>query len=230
MNKAKVISLFISVAIAGSVLYKFVYQPNPELFSFDIEWPTLDLGNSDKKEKRKKSSKSKVKSKVKSNTKAGKVIDSFNGVKVYYNGSVRHVQGRNVTADGYNLGLKYQCVEFIKRYYYEYYNHKMPDSYGHAKDFFVHSISDGGYNKKRNLYQYKNGGATKPKVGDILVFGPASFNEYGHVAIISKVTNKSLTIVQQNPGIGNSSRQTFALRQDFGWYIDHSYVVGWLRK
>ncbi|MDW5290896.1 hypothetical protein [Formosa sp. PL04] len=58
-----------------------------------------------------------------------------------------HVSGRNTTPDGYNLGLKYQCVEFVKGYYYEHYNHKMPDSYGHAKSFFNSGIKDG---KRRN--------------------------------------------------------------------------------
>nr|WP_176701041.1 hypothetical protein [Gilliamella apicola] len=75
--------------------------------------------------------------------KIGKVVDEFNGVKVYYNGSINNVSGRNIAKDGYNLGLKYQCVEFIKRYYYQRFNHKMPNSYGHAKDFFDPSIVDG---------------------------------------------------------------------------------------
>ena len=56
---------------------------------------------------------------------------------------MNNVSGRNVTVDGYNLGLKYQCVEFVKRYYYKHYRHKMPNSYGNAKDFFIAQISDG---------------------------------------------------------------------------------------
>ncbi|OCG61857.1 hypothetical protein [Gilliamella sp. GillExp13] len=64
-------------------------------------------------------------------------------MKVYYNGSINNVRGRNIAKDGYNLGLKYQCVEFIKRYYYQRFNHKMPNSYGHAKEFFDPSIVDG---------------------------------------------------------------------------------------
>lgn len=49
----------------------------------------------------------------------------------------------------YNIGLKYQCVKFVKRYYYEHLNHKMPDSYGHEKDFFDNTIADGQLNKKQ---------------------------------------------------------------------------------
>ena len=161
-------------------------------------------------------------------SKIGMVVDEFNGVKVYYNGAVNHVSGRNVAKDGYNLGLKYQCVEFIKRYYYERFNHKMPDSYGHAKDFFDDSIPDGALNPKRNLLQFHNGSPTKPQVDDIIVLG---WSRYGHVAIISKVTDTDIEIVQQNPGPTASSRATFPLVYKDGlWKIDAFRVLGYLRK
>ncbi|MBX7183048.1 MAG: CHAP domain-containing protein, partial [Bacteroidia bacterium] len=122
----------------------------------------------------------------------GQQVDSLNGVYVYYNGGVDNVTGRNTTADGYNLGLKYQCVEFVKRYYYEHLKHKMPDSYGHAKDFFDNTLKDGQKSKKRDLTQYTNPSNTKPKVDDLLIFDGTTFNKYGHVAIVSNVTEKEL--------------------------------------
>ncbi|MCO6513726.1 MAG: CHAP domain-containing protein [Snodgrassella sp.] len=160
--------------------------------------------------------------------KVGQVVDQFNGVNVYYNGQISHVSGRNLTKDGYNLGQKYQCVEFIKRYYYERFKHKMPDSYGHAKDFFDASIADGHINPKRNLLQFHNGSPTQPKVDDIIVF---SWSQYGHVAIISKVSNNEIEIVQQNPGPYASSRATYPLIYKDGlWKIDNFRVLGYLRK
>lgn len=169
--------------------------------------------------------------KVKSSGKVGRVIDSFNGVDIYYNGRVANIQGRNVSADGYNLGLRYQCVEFVKRYYYEYYNHKMPDSYGNAKDFYSYAIEDGQINPARNLRQFSNPSRSRPKIGDLLIFGPTPFNKFGHVGIISKVERDRLQIAQQNPGSNNPSRQWFTL-EDRGDknYINHQYVLGWLRK
>jgi len=160
-----------------------------------------------------------------------KVIDTFNGVDIYYNGKVANVSGRNVTSDGYNLGLKYQCVEFVKRYYYEYYNHKMPNSYGNAKDFFKQSLFDGEYNKDRGLIQYINPSNSKPKVGDLVIFGATQWNKFGHVAIISKVKSNRIEIAQQNPGSNNPSRKSYSLNQTNGKYdIDSPYVLGWLRK
>src|SRR5690554_433437 len=161
----------------------------------------------------------------------GDKVDSLHGVYVYYNSNVRNVSGRNLAQDGYNLGLKYQCVEFVKRYYYEHYNHKMPDSYGHAKDFFTTGLADGALSSRRNLYQYTNPSHSKPQVGDLLVYAPTVFNKFGHVAIVSKVGKKDVEIIQQNPGSRGPSSETYALRQHDGtWKVEKSNILGWLRK
>jgi surface antigen len=158
----------------------------------------------------------------------GDPIDSLNHVCVYYNETSSNVSGRNLAADGYNLGLKYQCVEFVKRYYYEYLGHKMPDSYGHAKDFFDKNLKDGELNKKRNLIQYSQFGSTKPKENDILVIDGFKNHPYGHVAIISKVTKRRIEVVQQNCV---HSHNTFRLKNTNGkWRICLRGVLGWLRK
>jgi surface antigen len=161
----------------------------------------------------------------------GQKIDQFNGVAVYYNGGVGNVKGRNLAPDGYNLGLKYQCVEFVKRYYFEHLNHKMPNSYGHAKDFFDSHLADGKNNIDRNLIQYTNGSSTKPRVNDLLIFKATEFNSYGHVAIISAVSDNEIEIIQQNPGVFAASRENFKLKNLSGkWRIQNNRVLGWLRK
>ncbi len=161
----------------------------------------------------------------------GDIVDSHNGVKVFYNGHVGNVIGRNRASDGYNLGLKYQCVEFVKRYYYEFYKHKMPNSMGHAKDFFKKSISDGGYNAERNLYQYQNYSKSKPQEGDLVVWDGNRANPYGHVAIISAVIDDYAEIIQQNPGTNAPSRIKLPLIHYGGrWKIAGLGILGWLRK
>ena len=161
----------------------------------------------------------------------GEQIDSLNGVAVFYNGGISNVSGRNVTNDGYNLGLKYQCVEFVKRYYYEHLQHKMPDSYGHAKDFFDKTLKDGQRNVKRDLIQYTNPSKTKPKADDLLIFAGTIFNKYGHVAIISNVTDSGIEIIQQNPGPFGKSRENISLSNINGeWTINNERILGWLRK
>jgi len=161
----------------------------------------------------------------------GQKIDSLNNVIVYFNGGVDNVVQRN-TKNGYNLGLEYQCVEFVKRYYFEYYNHKMPDSYGHAISFFNKKIPDNTLNKQRNLTQFTNPSISIPKQGDLIILKGSLFNRYGHVAIISKVTTTAIEIIQQNPGPFSPSRETFNLSKtkDNKWYINNERVLGWLRK
>lgn len=161
----------------------------------------------------------------------GDAVDSLNGVKVYYNGAVGNTGERHKAADGYNYGLRWQCVEFVKRYYNDYLHHKMPDTYGHAKDFFDSGLEDGALNKKRNLTQYKNGCKTAPRVNDLVIFAPHSFNPYGHVAIISKADTAEIEIIQQNPGPSAPSRETYQLTYKNGRYtVDRSDLLGWLRK
>ena len=161
----------------------------------------------------------------------GQEIDSFNGIPVYFNGGVGNVSGRNLSSDGYNYGLKWQCVEYTKRFLYDHLNHKMPNSYGHAKDFFNPNVEDGEINADRGLYQYTNSSSSKPKVNDLLIFDKTQFNPYGHVAIISKVTDDEIEIIQQNAGIHAPTRETFSLiKEGNKWKIEHSKVLGWLRK
>lgn len=169
---------------------------------------------------------------INSDFSVGQQIDSLNGVFVYYNGSVDNVSGRNTVAEGgYNLGLKYQCVEFVKRYYYQHLDHIMPNSYGHAKDFFDKTIMDGQKNKQRNLIQYTNPSQTRPKIDDLLIFKGTTFNKYGHVAIISNITEKEIEILQQNSGPFGESRESFSLNyKDGKWEIKNERILGWLRK
>lgn len=99
----------------------------------------------------------------------------------------------------------------VKRYYFERHGHRMPDTYGHAKDFFDPHIGDGGMNARRAMLQFTNGSTLPPQADDLLVFAPSLLNRYGHVAIIASVGTHTLQIAQQNPGPFGSSRETIPL-------------------
>lgn len=160
----------------------------------------------------------------------GDIIDELDGVAVYFNGGVGQNAGRNLAPDGYNLGLKYQCVEFVKRYYYYHYNHKMPDVWGHAISFFEADLEHGALNVKRGLSQYHNGGNAKPQKGDLVVYTATKLNPYGHVAIVAEVTADAVTIIQQNPGPLKPSRETYPLADVTGNFkVEHPRILGWLR-
>ncbi len=160
--------------------------------------------------------------------KVGRVQDSYRGVSVYDNGLLFfRSYGKNYSGDGYYYGQKWQCVEFIKRFFYEAKKHKMPDVMGHAKSFFDEQVPDGGTNSRRNLIQFRNGSNQKPQPDDLLVFTDTKF---GHVAIVTKVSDGSLEVIQQN--ILGHPRQSFSLASSNG----HHFVTaprkpaGWLRS
>ena len=139
--------------------------------------------------------------------KVGRTLDSHRGIPVYDNGLLFfRSYGKNYSNDGYYYGQKWQCVEYIKRFYYDARKHKMPDVMGHAKSFFDEQVPDGGLNPHRGLIQFRNGSAQRPQPDDLLVF---TDTKYGHVGIVTKVSADSLEIIQQN--ILGHTRQSFSL-------------------
>ena len=164
--------------------------------------------------------------------KTGEVVDSLHGVDVYFNGGTRHTNGRNLSPDGYNIGLRYQCVEFTKRYYLDRFGHRMPYTYGDAKDFFEEGLKDGELNTARGLLQYQNPSKAVPKVGDLIVYRSSLIRPRGHVAIVSRVSNEGtkMEIVQQNSGPFGASRRTYSIEAAGDrWRILNCNIVGWLR-
>jgi len=158
----------------------------------------------------------------------GRVLDSYRAVPVYDNGLLFfRSYGKNYSKDGYYFGQKWQCVEFIKRFYYEAKGHKMPDVMGHAKSFFDEDLPDGAFNPRRGLVQYHNGSTNKPCADDLMVF---TDTRYGHVVIVTEVAGNSLEVIQQN--ILSGTRRRFSLVASNGHYFVTAprQPAGWLRQ
>ena len=240
MQASKIIAFLFTFSIAFAAIHFTVLKPEG-INLFDFELPEIKMPsfskNSDKELKGEYGGQSTTKAKRTYKEKPSingfepHIVDNFNGVDIYQNGRETNVFGRNTTADGYNLGLKYQCVEFVKRYYYEHYGHKMPNSYGHAREFFDYSLSDGTYNSGRALTQYTNPSYSRPQAGDIIIFGPTPQNSYGHIAIISQVNSDNIQFAQQNGGPNNPTRINVPMGMKNGKYqLFGKHIVGWLRK
>lgn len=150
------------------------------------------------------------------------------GVSVYENGLEKdRSHGKHFSADqAYYYGQKWQCVEFVKRFYDQALNHRMPNVWGHARDFYDAALRPGALNAKRNLLQYQNNGSTAPQVNDILVF---SDTQYGHLAVITEVAAKHVRVVQQN--IIGMPFQDFEMQHENGLFRIHAPRIpdGWLR-
>jgi hypothetical protein len=162
------------------------------------------------------------------NRRVGKVLDSYRNVLVYDNGLLFfRSYGKNYSPDGYYFGQKWQCVEFIKRFFYQAKGHKMPDVMGHAKSFFDETLPDGALNPRRGLVQYRNGSTHKPCPDDLMVFTDTKF---GHVVIVTAVTGNSLEVIQQNILSGPRARFTLVTSNGHYFVTSPRRPAGWLRK
>lgn len=157
----------------------------------------------------------------------GDVLDSHQGVDIHYNG--RHFaksHGSRYSEDGYYYGKTWQCVEYAKRFYFDALGHRMPEVWGHARDFFIPALPHNTLNADRGLLQFDNGGNSPPQVDDLVVFrgGP-----YGHVAIVSMVGDGFVEMVQQNVGTTARGRWTLERDGDSHWIRAKNPPAGWLR-
>ncbi|CAN5279679.1 CHAP domain-containing protein [soil metagenome] len=155
----------------------------------------------------------------------GKVIDEHNGVQVHYNGwSIAQSHGKHYHADGYYYGHQWQCVEFVKRYYYLHLGHTFPDGWGHAKDFIDTTLRNGELNERRGLQQYYNCGKMPIEPNDLLVY---TQGKYGHVAIVTEVGDDYVEIIQQNVFL--TTRRRLRLRDGHNIDDGNNPPEGWLR-
>lgn len=159
--------------------------------------------------------------------KAGDILTTYRTIPVYSNGDNYTLSyGRHFSENQYYYGQKWQCVEFVKRFYHDAFNHQMPSSWGHARSYYDPTVIHGKLNKDRGMFQFKNGGATCPQPDDLLVF---DFAPYGHVSVISSVRENEIEVVQQN--IKGRPRQTYHLEKKDGLFtvLSKKKPVGWLR-
>jgi hypothetical protein len=102
--------------------------------------------------------------------------------------------------NGIYTGIKYQCVELARRYYLIKYG-LLFDEVRMAKDIaHLHTI----YSMENKRYiqwpTYLNAGL--PIVGSLLIWDITKEYPQSHVAIVTKVTQKYVEVIEQNYGSG----------------------------
>lgn len=154
----------------------------------------------------------------------GTYLGQFNTVAAYSNGTVTTYYPDNKNyVNGVYTGVKWQCVEFVRRYFYTIFG--VSPNGGDALNWYANAPSIG-------LERYPNGGTTPPQVGDILCKGATSGAPNGHVAIIKRVENNRVYTAQQNVSEDSSDlNKWLPLTVSNGTYfIGDSSIQGWLRK
>ncbi len=115
----------------------------------------------------------------------GDQVGTFNGVIAYSNGSATYNSGSHNTVNGYTTGLKWQCVEYVRRYYFVAYGLQIGAGMN----------ADGFYGNGWGLTKAANGGSTPPVPGAILC---SNSNTNGHIAIVREVGPNYIKVIQQN--------------------------------
>ena len=167
-------------------------------------------------------------------------IGNFDGVPIYGNrisGNDYYISNVQYNMNGFITGMKWQCVEYVVRYYYLKYGLDIKRDATHTGDgrtFYDDVVGNTPY-RRGGIIAFPNGGNTPPQVGDILGFRDNRSNDSaGHVAIISEVGDNYIKLAQQNAGtvcpVGFSLDYDMANNWIDGKNLRSIYVVqGWLR-
>jgi len=155
----------------------------------------------------------------------GTCLGEYNGVKAYYDGSNSCARQKYNHLDNYCTGMKWQCVEYVNRYYYKVYGMKIRVIGDDANDYFDRA-------PERDLHRYANGGTVSPQLGDILC---SNGGKWGHVAIVREVRSNGIYVIHQNWSNTNSDVRKFIRmsvsngRYNVGGFSYWYPVQGWLR-
>jgi len=108
-----------------------------------------------------------------------------------------------IYANGCNGNTYWQCVEFAKRFYYQYHHFNVVNDLNYwDKNYW--SGHGKTYSEKQGLVTYKNNVSVNlPRIGDTISFIGCNENYdyttvYGHVAIVAAINDNMVYFYQQN--------------------------------
>lgn len=183
----------------------------------------------------------------------GEVIGISDGVVAHSNAFSTFDSGEEAslrTNDGeVYTGVKWMCVEFARRFWFVKYGVTF-GSVETAADMWAETKSAGKPNgESRGVVPRENGGSTKPRRGDLLIYDRAErdFLGAGHVAVIVEVKEKRIKVAEQNwdnrPWQLERSARYLTLTEEGGAYritdenpmpdggepLGEEVIRGWLR-
>ena len=163
----------------------------------------------------------------------GEIIGITNqGVIAYSNENSNHQANYY---KGIFTGLKYECVEFVRRWLIIVYG-IIFESVDNAKDIYklnnFKSITDSS-----NEIQIKKciNGFDKISFGDLIIWtNQGEFKEYGHVAVVVKIKNHKVYIAEQSTTnrSWNNKKYSRKLFLESNLLVDKEYpdtkIIGWI--
>ena len=158
---------------------------------------------------------------------------SKRGVEAYSNCNPSCVIYEPNYWEGTYTGIKWQCVEYARRWLL--FNRGVV--YGDvdiAADIWnnIDHLTEVATNKIIPLESYLNGSRKPPQVGDLLVYAKA-FHNTGHVAVVIEVDIKGgvINVGEQNynndPWPGGFSRKIELIKKGDNYWLLDAYLLGW---
>lgn len=156
-----------------------------------------------------------------------------NRVISYSNCNNRCVIFENEKYQGTYTGIKWQCVEFARRWLLI--NHNVIfSSVNTAADMWkeTNEYVEVGFEEKRAVESIKNGSERLPKRGDLLIYGKELFGT-GHVAVVLFVdkTKEFISVAEQNfsnlPWVSDFSRRIKFEKINNKFWLKEQYLIGW---
>jgi hypothetical protein len=163
----------------------------------------------------------------------GDILGANRGVVAYANKGWSKEKIGFQQVYGIETGIKYQCVEYARRWLVIVKGLKFEDVGIATHIWELKVLHDIITNQEIPLTQVPNGSGTRPKVGDILIYNNGGRLPFGHVAIIVWInpSNLSLRIAEQNEfdhfWHGDYSRE-LSLNPSKHFKISDKYpILGW---
>jgi len=134
---------------------------------------------------------------------------------------------------GTYTGIRWQCVEFARRWLLiergaVYGDVDVAADIWHKIDHLTRVPGDAAI----PLENHENGSKTPPKIGDLLIYG-REFEGTGHVAVITGITAEGVEVAEQNfanlAWNGTHARTIPMIRHGEGYWLLDPYLLGWKR-
>ena len=135
---------------------------------------------------------------------------------------------------GTYTGIKWQCVEYARRWLFRNKGVVYGDVDVAADIWALNQVTRIKDNKKFEMTSFPNGNEQAPQVGDLIIYAKA-YLKTGHVAVISGIDDKlqQIKVIEQNyknaKWPADYARKIPYTKQDGKYWLLDTYVLGWKR-
>lgn len=163
----------------------------------------------------------------------GAVLGVVDGVPAYSNCSAKCVNPEPAKKNGVYTGIKWQCVEFARRWLLKHDGAVFGDV-DIAADIWnkIDHLERVDHKGTIALQKHPNGSAQPPSVGDLLLYARAYLGT-GHVAVVTAVSLPAheIEVAEENyrnrKYPGDYARKVTLIERDHRYWVLDPYVLGW---